>query len=395
MHFCCWPMMFLGRKPLFTLKVLSSTRGTPLAVPEAVRDPSEETDMKLFECESCGQMLYFENVRCERCNQPIGYFANKAAMITLQAAGGELWSSATLSGCTFRYCKNQSLESCQWLLESDSDEVFCHACRLNRTIPDLSEQRNAALWRQIEVAKRRLVYGLLRFGLPVRNKNDSDQGLAFDFLADDSSGKKVLTGHANGVVTVNIAEADSAERERRKQDLQEPYRTLLGHLRHEVAHYYWEQLVRDSDWLTQFRDLFGDESEDYNGALQRHYEQGAAADWQTTFVSAYASSHPWEDWAETWAHYMHIVDTLETAYAFGIRIEPQVPTDLPTKASATFDPYTESSFDRLVNTWLPLTFAMNSLNRSMGHPDLYPFVLQPRVLEKLDFVHSVIKSPAG
>jgi hypothetical protein len=91
---------------------------------------------------------------------------------------------------------------------------------------------------------------------------------------------------------------------------------LLGHFRHEVGHYFWDRLVAtDPHQLEEFRVLFGDDRQDYGEALKRHYDEGAPANWQDTYISMYATMHPWEDFAETWAHYLHIVDTLETAGA--------------------------------------------------------------------------------
>ena len=192
-----------------------------------------------------------------------------------------------------------------------------------------------------------------------------------------------MTGHAGGLITLNVAEADDPERERQRKSMGEPYRTLLGHFRHEIAHYYWDRLVADSPAIEEFRRLFGDEREDYPAALQRHYAEGPPADWSEHFVTAYASAHPWEDFAETWAHYFHMVDTLETALAFGLRLRPQVAKGAGLAAVIDFDPYI-AEMDRIIDTWLPLTFAVNSINRSMGLPDLYPFVLPPPVIWKLD-----------
>jgi hypothetical protein len=172
----------------------------------------------------------------------------------------------------------------------------------------------------------------------------------------------------------------------------EPYRTLLGHFRHEIAHYYWIRLVANSLSLEQFREVFGDERRDYGGALQDYYTRGAPADWPERFVSAHAVSHPWEDFAETWAHYFHIVDTLETANAFGLIVKPKLPQSLAAKTY--FDPH-DSDLDRLIGSWLPLTFAVNSINRSMGLHDLYPFVLSPPAIAKLAFVHERVRVQAG
>jgi hypothetical protein len=194
-------------------------------------------------------------------------------------------------------------------------------------IPDLSLTENQANWRRIQLAKHRLFYTLLKLRLPLKTKlEDTEHGLAFDFLVapppHDMAAEPVMTGHDHGLITINLAEADDSERERMRRQMGEPYRTLLGHFRHEIAHYYWDRLVRDASGIEAFRQLFGDEREDYSAALQRHYANGPPPNWQESFVSAYASTHPWEDWAETWAHYFHMVDTLETASAFGMRVRP-------------------------------------------------------------------------
>jgi hypothetical protein len=201
-----------------------------------------------------------------------------------------------------------------------------------------------------------------------------------------------MTGHDNGLITINLAEADDAERERRRGQMGEPYRTLLGHFRHEIAHYYWNRLIVNSPKLTQWRQIFGDDFTDYGAALQAYYANGAPAGWAEHFVSAYASSHPWEDFAETWAHYFHMIDTLETANAFGLFVRPKLPSGVATKID--FDQL-DVDMDRLIEGWLPLTFAVNSINRSMGIPDLYPFVLSSQVIGKLAFIHDCIREQAG
>ena len=278
----------------------------------------------------------------------------------------------------------------------DNPETLCLACRLNRTIPDLSQPHNVACWGRLEAAKRRLVYSLLALDLPVINKQDEpERGLAFDFLADPDPGfvdsPRVITGHDEGLITINIAEADDAFRVKMRLDMHERYRTVLGHFRHEVGHYYWQILIRDSERLGAFRQLFGDERHNYNAALQHYYHNRAPANWQDHHISAYASSHPWEDWAETWAHYLHIVDMSETAQAFGLAVEDSTLQKLAIAEQPEAPRTTEeSSFDRLLAQWLPLTFAFNSINRSMGLEDIYPFVLSEPVIGKLRFIHQTI-----
>lgn len=265
-------------------------------------------------------------------------------------------------------------------------------------MPDLANATFKTLWLRLEADKRWLVYGLRRLGLPVVSRHDQVNGLAFDFLAGERLGLseqgRVLTGHNAGVITLNLAEADPVMREQMRYEMAEPYRTVLGHFRHETGHYYWERLVSGQPCLAEWRNLFGDERRDYASALQQHYDQGAPYNWPDNFVSHYASSHPWEDWAESWAHYLHIVDTLETAFAFGLRIDPKVSQQRAMSAGIRFDPYEEKDFSVLIGHWLPLTVAMNSLNRSMGHGHAYPFALSDGVVHKLAFVHRVIRGLA-
>ena len=351
--------------------------------------------MKLFECQHCGQLLYFENTRCERCGHVLGYLPDAAVLSALAEEDGDRWRPLIAPEQVYRFCANAAHGACNWLVPADGPSAFCRACRLNRTIPDLGPPEHLLRWQRLEAAKHQLVYGLLRLGLPLVSKfEDPDMGLAFDFLADPAPGSperpKILTGHEHGLITINIAEADDAERERARQEMGEPYRTLLGHFRHEIGHYYWERLVRDGRWLEWFRTMFGDERQDYGACLQAHHAEGPPPDWQERFVSGYASAHPWEDFAETWAHYLHIVDTLETAAAFGLRIAPMAGRAPGLAMAIDFDPCRQNDFDALLEAWLPLTYAVNSLNHSMGQPDLYPFVLAPTVIGKLRFVHGLV-----
>lgn len=352
--------------------------------------------MRLFTCGHCGQRLYFENVQCIRCGATLGFLSDSLTLVSLDADADGRWRPSGGDSRRYRMCVNYAQHAvCNWMVPVDDESGFCAACRLNQTIPDLGVPGNLALWRTLETEKRRLVYSLLRLRLPVWPRDQYAGGLAFDFLADTQSlfneRGSVLTGHLEGLITINIKEADPAERERMRGQLDEPYRTLLGHFRHESGHHYWNRLIRDSGWLMPFRTLFGLETIDYAQALDRHYAQGAPADWQEHFISSYASMHPWEDWAETWAHYLHIVDTLETAWQFDVGIRPKAGDDVDAPRRQHLDPYQETDFDTLVEHWLPLTLALNSLNRSMGHEHAYPFVLSPQVIEKLGFVHRVVR----
>ena len=348
--------------------------------------------MRLFKCQACAQLLYFENRRCERCTHTLGYLAPEFTMSALEPAGDE-WTALAVPGKRFRFCDNAELEACNWLLPADSPDRYCAACRHNRTVPNLSEPDNIIAWRKMEAAKHRLIYTLMRLALPLPNRvDDPHEGLVFDFLADppDPTAQKVLTGHDSGLITLALKEADDAERERRRTDMGEPYRTLLGHFRHEVGHYYWDRLVRDRGFQAESRAVFGDDEADYTEALQRHYKHGPPPGWQDSYVSSYATTHAWEDFAETWAHYLHIIDSLETASAFGLEVHPDVTRDPDFQTDSRVDPYAPGDFSRLLDAWLPLTYAMNSMNRSMGLADLYPFILSAPVVQKLAFIHDLV-----
>jgi len=356
--------------------------------------------VKLFTCTHCGQVLYFENSRCEKCHYPLGFESTQRQLLPLLAQPGGLTFRiyGNQVGTTYTYCTNHEYEVCNWLVPSESITPFCVACALNRTIPDLSHPGYLSRWRSLEAAKHRLVYSLLCLHLPVVSKTVYPEvGLQFDFKADEGTeaSQKVLTGHDKGLITINIAEADDIEREQAKQSMHEVYRTLLGHFRHEVGHYYWDRLIDHSPNLEAFRRVFGDERADYGEALNKHYAQGPPPGWQQDYISAYATSHPWEDWAETWAHYLHILDTLQTAYAFGVRLNPLDAGPDQGLHAAIEDPYQQADFRQIMAMWLPLTFALNSLNRSMGQPDPYPFIINPAVVDKLAFIHRVAGGRAG
>lgn len=356
--------------------------------------------MKLFTCQSCGQVLYFENTTCTHCQHRLGYLAEEETMSALEPddeTGGGTWRALGARDGTrrYRFCRNAQHDVCNWLVPADSAEDFCLACRHNRIVPNLAEPGNIEHWRALEVAKHRLFYSLLRLRLPLHTRQeDPEHGLVFDFKEDMAGGTKVMTGHDDGVITIALKEADDVRREEMRKHLGEVYRTLLGHFRHEIAHHYWDLLVERgaNGELEAFRDLFGDERQDYQQALDTYYANGAPADWQENYVSAYASAHPWEDFAETWTHYLHIVDTLEMAGAFGISVHPaEVPDDGSLSTNIDFDPYTAETIGAIVDAWLPLSFAVNSLNRSMGLADLYPFVLSPHAVEKLGFIHRLVR----
>ncbi|MEW6643236.1 MAG: putative zinc-binding peptidase [Pseudomonadota bacterium] len=354
--------------------------------------------MRLFKCAVCAQLLYFETTRCDTCGHVLGYEHGQNRLLALEAEdddAGEcgIWRTAPASEARYRFCSNAAYGVCNWLIDAASANTFCLACRHNGIIPDLSQPQNAVNWQRIETAKHRLFYTLLRLQLPLQPRAENPEGLLFNFLADSpfEPHARVMTGHDSGLITLAIAEADDAERERRRSLMGEPYRTLLGHFRHETGHYFWDRLVRDRNDQDAFRAVFGDETRSYPDALEAYYSKGPPADWQAHFVSAYASAHPWEDFAETWAHYLHIIDTMEMARAFNLRVEPRIDDSGQLDATIDFNPYRIASFQIIVDGWLPVSFAMNNINRCMGQPDLYPFVLSPEVIGKLAFIHDLVR----
>jgi hypothetical protein len=346
--------------------------------------------MKIFECSNCCHPLYFENTRCERCGHHCGFLLTAHAMLTFEHIDAPIIPDQARQH--YRYCQNHAFGVCNWLVPAGDEPAFCEACALNRTIPNLSDHENFEKWQKLEVAKHRLVYQLARLKLPLSSKMvDQTNGLCFDFISrqGDSS---IMTGHADGVITILLSEADSVHRELMRTQMSEPYRTLIGHFRHEVGHYYWDQLLSPiKSALDSFRELFGDEKNDYAESLARYYQNKAPSDWQQRHISEYATAHPWEDWAESWAHYLHIMDMAETAYFFGVSVHPRISSS-SLQGVIEKDPYEVSEFEDIFNPWMPVSLVINSLNRSMGIPDAYPFVVSPPVVEKMKFIHDLIRN---
>jgi hypothetical protein len=333
--------------------------------------------VRAFTCGNCRQLLFFENSLCLRCSTSLGFVPSGLELVAL--------TDETLAAGDLRRCGNATVAQCNWMLEAGDPGPLCRSCRLTRTRPGDGDAAGLAAFAKAEAAKRRLLFGLLDLGLEV------DEGyLAFDLLPSGSG--PVVTGHENGVITIDLAESDDARREQRRTQLGEPYRTMLGHFRHEIAHYYWPILIERTGELERWRSLFGDERLDYDAALQRHYEAGPRPDWSDRHVSAYAAAHPWEDWAETFAHYLHIRDTLETAADFGLTVAGPPAAGAGPSITAPAPDAGEGSFDAVVQNWLPLTYALNAVNRSMGRDDLYPFTLAPTVIDKLAFVHDRVRA---
>ncbi|MFO1436008.1 MAG: putative zinc-binding metallopeptidase [Gammaproteobacteria bacterium] len=336
--------------------------------------------MKAFYC-SCGWRVFFENTECLGCGRKLGFDPQRVAMVSLEFIEGRNFLDANNKPRGYKLCRNYHVHKvCNWLLPAQDPSQYCLACRLNQEIPSLEEPRYQLWWANMEAAKRRLLYTLLQLKLPVISKvENADTGLAFAFLDDkrynpNAELEFVSTGHLNGLITVNMMEADPAARENARMEMLEEYRTLLGHFRHESGHYYWRQVVQDTQRIDAFRALFGDERTDYAQSLKKYYDAKDKTGWQGEYISAYSRSHPWEDWAETWGHYLHIVDGMETAQVFGL-----------TSLNLNGD-----DFQNFLAEWSGLTIMLNEMNRSVGQFDAYPFVLSKKICAKLNFVHESI-----
>ena len=329
--------------------------------------------MKTYTCRRCGNPLFFENSICVRCGANLGYSRAERAIVPVDGQGRYV----DPDGLVWHVCRNLNLSGCTWLAPLKGGQ--CFSCALTRTRPNDADLEGLENFQLAERAKRHLIVELDTLGFPVIGRSpetggDPVNGLCFDLLS--STNAEVTIGHADGVITIDLAESDPVYREKVRDALDEPYRTMLGHFRHEVGHYYEWQLVRGSARLARCREVFGDESESYADALERHYAQGAPEGWRRSYLSTYATMHPFEDFAETWAHYLHICDTVETASEYG----------LTTVGSLDSFP---RFHDLVKNVWVPLSTALNMINRSMGAVDLYPFVIPGPVLDKLDFVASL------
>ncbi len=338
--------------------------------------------MRRFQCPKCENEVHFDNRQCVVCTTQFGYLPSADKMLALSGGNDETYP-----------CENRNVIGCNWLCEGVTNLNQCLSCRHTTKLPDLSVSENLRQFTLLERAKRQLFYSIMKFRLPLYRSTESAEGyLHFELLGDeiDSEGEieRVMTGHKQGRITINIAEADDATREKIRKAHGEPYRTLIGHFRHEIAHFYWDKLVAGKQSIDEFRAIFGDERADYSDALKVYYKKSAPHGWSKSFVSAYATAHPWEDFAETWAHYFHMISGLETAYAYGI--SPQ-----PVKDSAPYmvlisDPFDVIDLRILVDHWVTLTVAMNEMNRSIGNFDYYPFVLSDSIFRKLKFVHDLI-----
>jgi hypothetical protein len=333
--------------------------------------------MKLFHCH-CGNRVFFDNTACQACSRQLGFDPESLQVIALDASNdGRL---TTPAGVLYRRCSNfHRYYNCNWLLHAKDQNNLCFSCGMNEVIPALDRPGNLRLWTRIEEAKRRLLYSLLSFGLPL----DGGHAPKFRFLEDSRRNPDVyedfvLTGRLDRTITINIAEADDVARQAVREQMHERYRTVLGHLRHESAHFYFDLLTSEPALLDRCRELFGDERADYQAALKRYYDQGPPSDWPQNYVSAYACSHPAEDFAETFAHFLHITDALESARAG--KMAPQA-VDLDDGG--------------WLEAWIDLSITLNEISRSLGADDPYPFLLPQPVRRKLDFIDQLVRQQAA
>ena len=311
--------------------------------------------------------------RARRDPQSLGHFFGFQTFYFAEQQGGAFFIRQAFDGVS----------------QLDDQQALCRSCRLTRVIPSLDAAINIDRWRHIERAKRRLLYTLLSLGLAPEPKSGPDDlpGLEFLLLEPAADGAAVFTGHDAGTITLNVAEADDDAREATRVQLGEPVRTLLGHLRHEVAHYLQFRWINGTPAMDRCRALFGDEQADYARAIERHYADGPPQDWPQHFVSAYASAHPWEDWAETCAHYLLVLDAVQTASVWGLSLAGG-----PTEAAPdTVDLTRHAPVSELVvQQWLPVAQFLNAMNRSIGLPDSYPYQLPPDVVTKMAGVHELL-----
>ncbi|UZN02865.1 zinc-binding metallopeptidase family protein [Cellulomonas sp. S1-8] len=339
--------------------------------------------MRLFRCPRCRAVAFIETVVCDACGLQMGLHPPTLSMRPAPEQGGDV------EGTWWFPCSNRSWR-CNWLAAADSGSGQCVSCRLTRTRPDNADTLALEKLATASADKRRLLVQLADLGLPLTPWHEKKGGLGFDLLSSRSSGNRVVIGHASGIVTIDLAESLDAHREALRISLGEPYRTMLGHFRHEVGHYYQWVLVEQTDWIAECRTLLGDERTSYSDAVARHYRTGAPRDWNEGYISEYATMHPWEDFAECFAHYLHLTSTLQTAASGSLTVRIEGVPHLPDGDVTPRSSYADATMDEILADWIPLATFLNRVNRAMGKGDLYPFGIVAPVARKLDFVHRVV-----
>ncbi len=316
--------------------------------------------MQIFHCPACSRRVYFDNLSCT-CGQKLVF---DPATQTMTSGAPD--------------CANRDKIGCNWAATKGH---FCRSCAMTETVPDIELAKNVDLWAQTEAAKRWMLANLDRWGW--FGPSDSGARPVFQLLAEKTSEgrKRVIMGHADGEITINVSEASPVVLARRRAALDELYRTMVGHMRHEMAHFLFLRLSEDQQFLNDFRALFGDERADYGVALEKHYK--APAPTAETHITSYATAHPHEDWAETTAHLLHLVDLLDSAQASGMRFEGG--------PAEGFDAYACDDTETLIRMAVDATLAINHVNRALDLPDLYPFILTDQVKTKLALAHRYLR----
>ena len=310
--------------------------------------------------------------------------------------------AAVIDGQAWIACTRGATLGCNWLVPEEQEfggqHGRCIAHSLIRREPEADDTIAVEKLKSTGFVLRRLIYQLIDIGLPVDPYWRKDRGLAFDLLSSYSGGERVVIGHANGVITIDLVESLDAYRESLRVHLGEPYRTMLGHFRHEVGHYYQNILVETDPGaarhLDECREIFGDERADYQGEIARHYKFGAPPNWSDSYISEYATMHPWEDFAECFAHYLHITDIVDTSREAGLvlhadRVRFSVPRDIVPRTS-----YVDAPIEQLLDDWKWLSTFFNRVNAAMGKNPLYPFDIPSPVVRKLAFVQKLVRETA-
>lgn len=354
--------------------------------------------MRAFACPVCNDFTPFEQDRCPSCQANLSlHLPSKSMYATTDGV-------AIVDGQRWVRCTQADTLGCNWLTpaEQADDDAYqrgrCLADSLIRHEPAPDDTLAREKLVPATQALRRLIYQLSDIGLPIEPWWRSEGGLAFDLLSSYTTGEKVIIGHAGGVITIDLVETLDAYREQLRVTLGEPYRTMLGHFRHEVGHYYQNILVENGSGATRYlpecRTLFGDETASYRDGIARHYKFGAPDNWQASFISEYATMHPWEDFAECFAHYLHITDTIDTCREAGMVLQAQRVRFSAPRDIVALESYADVPVERLLFDWKWMSLFFNRVNTAMGKHPLYPFELPPPVISKLGFVHRVIRSEA-
>ncbi|NDZ95741.1 hypothetical protein G3I13_06850 [Streptomyces sp. SID6673] len=354
--------------------------------------------MHALTCPICNALSGFVNQECPGCGTTVGVHLPSRSLVVASEDGVEI------DGRRWVRCSNWAGTGCNWMTLAEVDESSiglrgrCFPGSLVRRHPETDD--TIALEKLNPTARdmRMLIYQLVDLGLPVEPFWRSDGGLAFDLLSSLTTGRPVMIGHANGVITIDLAESMDAYRERLRVDLGEQYRTMLGHFRHEVGHYFEHILVETGDGATEYldkaREIFGDERAGYADAITRHYTYGPPRNWQDSFISEYATMHPWEDFAECFAHYLHITGTIDTARESGLMLESDQVRFTMDHDIVPLASYADEPIERLLYDWKWLSTMFNRVNAAMGRRPLYPFDIPKPVVRKLGFVHRVIRETA-